>query len=118
MSRESFDPKIVHTSDLRSSDVPVPQREWLPSEGDRDDWSSINFALSFDGYAFLGDDAGQFCNAVHDAYERTPAVLEMFNTTGLRMLLFFEQRRAKWNEEVYVDDYPNAIVRRIAERLT
>ena len=116
MSRESFDPKIVETSNLRPSDVPAPQREWLPSKGDRDDWTFINFALSFDGYGFLGDDAGQFCNAVRDSYDRSPVIVKMFNTTGLRMLLFFEQRRAKWNEDAYVDDYANAIVRCIAER--
>lgn len=99
--------------------MPQPQSAWIPSDARGDnDWTFINFALSFDGYEFLGDEIlGEFCNMVKAAYERNPKVLDVFNTTGLRALLFFEQRRAKWNDQVRVDDYTNEIVKHIRLRL-
>lgn len=117
MDKNNLEIRPIRTRDLRSSDVPAPQREWLPTFLGRDDWSFINFALSFDGYSVLGDDAGEVCNMVRAIFERRPNVLDMFNTTGLRILLFFEQRRAKWNDENQVDDYSNTLVRMIRSRL-
>lgn len=82
----------------------------------------MDFALSFDGYNFFGEGGedgglGDFCNHVAEAYANHPSVLKAFNTTGLRMLLFFEQRRARWTEEPTLNAFTKAIIEAIRERL-
>jgi hypothetical protein len=114
-----FKPKKLATKNLRLTHVPrrTPQ-EWLTSTRMGDDWSFINFANSFDGYEFLDDELGTLANAVANIYGSKPNVLDAFNLRGLRALLFFEQRRAKWAEQNRVSDYTKALVKMIRRRLT
>ena len=117
--KSTFDPKRISTKALHAADVPAPQREWLPNVNGSEDWTLINFANSFDGYEFLGDEPlGQLCNDVKKIFAGNPNVLETFNVTGLRMLPFFEQRRAKWGDLTLVDDFTNEVLKAISRRLT
>ena len=109
----------IATENLRAGDVPECSYEWLPSIQGREDWSLINFALSFDGYEnFDIEDLGDVCNAVRQTYNRNSKILKSFNTAGLRMLLFFEQRRDRWLDENRVSDYVRDLLELIRKRLT
>ena len=114
-----FTIKRIETRALRAADIPLRQREWLPHDGDGDDWKVIKFALSFDGYELLEfNDLMELCDLVKDIFARAPAVLKTFNTSGLRMLLFFEQRRARATDVSLVDDYTNHLLDAIRGRLS
>lgn len=102
--------------------MPPPASEWITSGDGVEDWALINFALSFDGYAFMqGGPGGEYSvltSAVEQAFETRPQVLECFNTTGLRCLLFMEQRKAKWEETDRITPYVAAILETIRTRLS
>lgn len=99
----------IPTTKLRRTDVPPIATLWNED--------LMRFALSFNGYKVLGEDLPSFCNAVKNEYERHPKVLETFNVRGLRILLFYEQRRAKWLDQGDVDQYTSAIVALLRQRL-
>lgn len=103
--------KRIPTQQLRASDVPKELREWGNDE-------LIRFALSFDGYEFVGDSLGAFSNAVRQVYYQRPEILNAFNTTGLRALLFFAQRASYWGQERVVDDFTRAVVEQMRKRLS
>jgi hypothetical protein len=109
----------VPARSLTAADVSRIETDWSPrtDKAGTEDRSLIDFALSFDGYEFLGNDLGQLCNVVKQIYERQPRILDAFSIAGLRALLFFEQRRARWHVDNHVDDFTNALVRLIRERV-
>jgi hypothetical protein len=117
----NFEPKRIETKVLRLSLVPDTPRVWLPLDSSgQEDWAFVNFANSFDGYEFLGGTEsvnGEFADAVIKVYERAPQILTVFNLKGLRALLFFAQRRAKWHDEVEVSRFAREVVEAIRKRL-
>jgi hypothetical protein len=102
--------KNIPTGQLKLSDVPTVPIDW-------GDDPFVSFALSFDGYGLLGDELGECSNFVEKLFGTNPRVLEMFNTTGLRALLFFAQRKARWTDEPYVSDFARGLTEAIRKRL-
>ncbi len=116
-----FDDTKIPTKNLRKSDVPRPSGEWISVRDGVEDWSLVNFALSFDGYEFMqsGPDEAYFelTSAISKVFETSPQVLKCFNTTGPRCLLFMEQRKAKWAETNRTSPYVIALLDAIRARL-
>jgi hypothetical protein len=69
---------------LRPEAVPVPGA----------DWPEVNqFALSFDGYAYRGDQLGGWANQAVKRFQRSGTPSRALALPDLRALLFFVQRR-------------------------
>ena len=67
--------------------------------GVRASWTAIErFALTFDGYACLGDGCGGVANAAAERFSSSGAVPTDLRT--LRSCLFFEQRRYRHMDAV------------------
>ncbi|HEY1976374.1 MAG TPA: hypothetical protein VGG89_07515 [Candidatus Baltobacteraceae bacterium] len=94
---------------LKRDDVPSTPEHW--------DEPFVRFALSFDGYKVLGDELASACNLVKELFAKHRKTLDVSSTDGLRMLLFYEQRRARWLDVPEVDDYSKAIADRLRKRL-
>jgi hypothetical protein len=106
---ESGPPVTIATTKLKSKDVPADTDVW--------DEGLTRFALSFNGYRVLGEDLPNFCNAVKSSYELNPEWLRTFSIKGLRLLLFYEQRRARWMDDGTVDEYTAAIIALLRKQL-
>jgi hypothetical protein len=110
----------IPTAQLCLSDVPANAGRWVESRaGPLFSGTLVGFALSFNGYEFLGLEVLSFAGETRRIYELAPQVLECFATTGLRALLFVEQRRwAKDDDsEIETSPYVRDIVRHIRGRL-
>jgi hypothetical protein len=80
----------------------------------------MEFALSFDAYALLGDGVIDQSNVVDTIVKkRGYAILQCFNLTGLRVLLFAQQRiwATQGYGEVATSELTRQIVRCIYQRL-
>jgi hypothetical protein len=99
----------IPTKALRRGDLPPTPDVW--------DEPLVRFALSYDGYKIVGDDLGSACNLVKQMHGTHPRLLDAFSVNGLRMLLFYEQRRARWLDATEVDDYSKAVMERLRKRL-
>jgi hypothetical protein len=69
-------------SRLRPEDVPVDTSDWLVFS---------DFALTFDGYDWLGDRCGDYANDAAERYRRDGSLPESLSDS--RACIFFEQRR-------------------------
>ena len=57
-------------------------------------WPKVaSFALSFDGYAYRGQELGRWANGIVQAFRRKGVLMQALSLTDLRALLLFEQRR-------------------------
>ena len=101
--------ELIATKELTRERMPATPQDW--------GGAFAVFALSCDGYKVLGDDLASFCNSVKALYEKHRKVLEAFGVDGLRMLLFYEQRRAHWYNDSVIDDYTKAIAAQLRRRL-
>jgi hypothetical protein len=113
--------KQIATRDLKVSDIPDYAGNWINRSSDREDLSCIDFALSFNGDAFTRADWGRYIDLatnIKSLHEVSPEVLKCFGTTGLRLLLYMEQRRAKWGEATEISPYVRSIVGALRKRLT
>lgn len=112
----------IATRDLKASDVPPLADTWFVETPNGEDSRLIEFALSFDGYEFFGPAASddtqlyQICFPIEEAYCNHPNILKAFNTTGLRLLLFFQQRRER--EQIRMSDYAKVLIEAIRARLS
>lgn len=70
---------------------PVPDAPWFPTLCD--------FALSFDGYAALGDfdRLATLANVASESWQQTGELPD--SLVELRACLFFEQRRQRWLDQ-------------------
>jgi SAM-dependent methyltransferase len=85
---------IIETKDLRRKHLPVDDSIWFDPHNEGDPRSPMALALSFAGYEFLDVRLFDLLATVEQiAFDGQPRVLECFNTTGLRLLLFGLQRR-------------------------
>jgi hypothetical protein len=116
----------VATADLIAADIPTVGETWVALErglmyGPNDDWSLHSFALSFDGYEFLAGANAQYLEMTDIAqriYEVQPNILKCFTITGLRCLLFIEQRKVKDTYPGRTTRYVRDIVESIRARLS
>lgn len=116
----------IRTAELTAADVPEVGNTWVRLEngemhGPGDDWSLHSFALSFNGYEFLGsanDEYLRLTNTVASIYEKEPRILKCFSVTGLRCLLFIEQRKMKESYPGRLTPYVRDIVEAIRTRLS
>lgn len=108
----SFVSDPIPNASLSSNDLPAPDAPWPERE---------TFALTFNGYWALGDDAcGSFANWVKGRFNQRGDLPWGLSLTALRSCLFFEQRRYRhFGFEPPADETPylDALLMKIAERV-
>jgi hypothetical protein len=110
---------IIETKKLKRKDLPTDDSVWFDPENERDPRSPMRLALSFAGYEFLDLRLFDLLTTVEQiAFDGQPRVLECFNTTGLRLLLFGLQRRShNADTGLETDALTRAIIAQLRARL-
>jgi hypothetical protein len=110
---------IIETKRLRRNDLPTDDSLWFDPKNEDDPRSPMRLALSFAGYEFLGSTLFDLLNTVEQiAFAGQSRVLECFNTTGLRLLLFGLQRRShNADAGLETDALTRAIIAQLRARL-
>ncbi len=115
----------IETRNLRLSDLPRDGTRWCNSRRTAELGNLMEFALTFDGYEYLGlDTLYRLLGAVRESFERPTngepqAILTCFALSGLRALLFAEQRMFGKDDysRIETSDFTQAILAAIATRL-
>jgi len=115
----------IETRNLHPSDLPRDGTRWCGADRIAVPGNLMEFSLTFDGYEYLGLDAlYRLHGAVRESFERPTggepkAILTCFGLSGLRALLFAEQRMFGKNDysRIETSDLTQAILAAIATRL-